>query len=108
MQQNSMEQLAIDIGKEVDEKYKGMTKSRRNVLLAEKQLSLAEENHHLVSRQYEAGIVTSLDVLNATTELGTKRINQVLEQLWFDLAIVALIESIGEYYPLAVVPRDTP
>ena len=84
--------------------YQEVVQRHRNVDLAEKQVALAEENHTLISRQYQVGIVSSLDVLDASTELATKRITQVLERLQYDIAVLKLRKAAGEYSALALVP----
>jgi heterocyst glycolipid deposition protein len=101
MAQNSYEQLSLDIKREVETSHQQVGKQQRNVEVAQKQVELAEENHRLISRQYDAGLVTSLDVLSAATELARKRIIQVIERLNYDIAVLTLQKAAGEYHSLS-------
>ncbi len=103
MTQNSYDQLSLDIRQEVEQSYLDVNKKQRNVEMAEKQVALAEENHKLVSRQYEVGLVPSLDLLNASTELANLRTTQVIERLQYDISLLALRRAVGEYHSLAAV-----
>jgi outer membrane protein TolC len=106
MADNTKAQLYLDVRKEIDQNYQEVIQRRRNMDMADKQVALAEENHSLISRQYEVGIVSSLDVLDASTELSTKRITRVLERLQYDIAVLKLKKAAGEYSSLALVPFD--
>ena len=93
-----MEQLRLDIQQEVKKNKLEVDKRKRNCEFAHQEVNLASENYHLVSKQYEHGMVTSLDVLNASTDLNSKRIMQVLEKMQCDLAILQLNKSVGDYF----------
>ena len=101
MSENQLQQLELDIREEVERNLIELAKTRRNVELAGKRVSLAEETHKLVKRQYEVGLATSLDVMSASTGLSAARINGVIENLQYQLAVLALNKSVGEYHPLA-------
>jgi outer membrane protein TolC len=103
MRANDQAQLTLDIRQQVEQSYLDVNKRQRNVEMAEKQVALAEENHELLSRQYEVGLATSLDLLTAGTEVATKRISQVIERLQYDIALLALRKAVGEYHSLAAV-----
>ena len=101
MAQNSLAQLFLDIRKEVDQNYKQVKKQQRNVDLTAQQVLMAEENHRMVTRQYEVGMASSLDVLNATTTLSNTRNSEIIERLNLDIATLTLRKSVGEYASLA-------
>ena len=61
----------------------------------------AVQPHHLVRRQFEVGLATSLDLATASTELAAQRNAQVLEQLMFEINALALNKSIGDYHALS-------
>ena len=103
---NQLEQAALNIRKEVDQGYTDARKKKRNLDIVGKQLELAETNHQLVSRQYEVGLVSSLDLLAASTEAANKRIEKVIAKLQYDLSVLTLKKAVGEYSSLAVVPLD--
>jgi outer membrane protein TolC len=90
-----VEQLAIEVRKQ-----------RRNVEIAERQVEVAEESHRQVVRQYQSGLATSLELHDAEIELARIKITRVIGRLGYDLAILALEKSVGEYSSLAsVAPR---
>jgi len=106
MAQNDLEQLRLDIRAEVEQAYIEVGRQRRNVEIADVQNDLAEENLTLVDKQYRAGAATSLDALDAATELHNQRVARVLERLRYDVAMLSLSKAIGEYHSLAAVePR---
>lgn len=100
-----IENLMRHIREEVEKSFVKTGMTKRNVALAEKQVMLAEETHALVARQYDAGLVTSLDMLSAATALSERRVHQVLERLQYDLALLTLERDVGEYGPLSGAPR---
>ncbi len=106
MTKNNIEQIALDIRSDVEKRYLEVTQRERNIEILDRQVSLAEENYTLVSKQFEAGLVSSLDVVNASTELASKRITTVYERLMFELAILTLRKSVGEYSSLSLVPAS--
>ncbi|RJO71861.1 MAG: TolC family protein [Myxococcales bacterium] len=97
---NNSRQLDLNIRQEVDTNLRELAKSRRNVEMAGEQARLAEETHHLVTRQYEIGLATSLDVLAARTQLGNARVGLIMEKLQHDLNALTLNKAVGEYDPL--------
>ncbi len=103
---NNLTQVALNIRQEVDQGYTDAQRKKRSFDIVVKQLELAETNHQLVSRQYEVGMVSSLDLLSASTELANKRQERVLAKLQYDLAVLTLRKAVGAYSALAVVPLD--
>jgi outer membrane protein len=68
-----------------------------------KEVSLAQENHRITSKQYGVGLATSLDVntaLNTLTQVRTQLIDQTYA---YQVALLALDQAIGlfaqEYIP---------
>ncbi len=100
---NNQDQLRLDIRQEIDQNHQQVIQRERNMTLADKQVTLAEENYTLINRQYEVGVVSSLDLLNASTELATKRISRVLERLQYDIAVLKLKKAAGDYHSLSIV-----
>ena len=106
MVRNDIQQLRLDIRAQVEQAFLDVERQRRNVELADKQNALAEENQRLVDKQYRAGAATSLDALDAATELHNQRVTRVIERLKYDVAMLSLSKAIGEYHSLsAVEPR---
>jgi len=103
---NNLSQLELDIRAEVEQAFLEVGQQRRNVELSEDQTALAEENLSLVDKQYRAGAASSLDALDAATELHNQRVTRVLERLRFDVALLSLRRAVGEYHSLtAEKPR---
>lgn len=105
MAENEIRNLELGIKQEVDEDFLEVKRRRRNLEYTEKKVALAEENHHLVNRQYQVGLVSSLDVVEATSRLAASRINQVVERMQYELAVLTLKKSAGDYHDLAVVEQ---
>jgi len=98
---NQVKQLKLDIKEQVETAKLQINKHKRNLLLANKQLVLAEDNHRRVQKRYEQGLATSLDVLDANTTLSKANMNVIFEKLQYELAVLKLNKSCGEYLPLA-------
>jgi len=99
---NQADQLSLDIREEVEKGKLAVLQQERNVEIAQKQLELAEETHNLVKRQYELGMASSLDVLDASTRLSNAKSGLILEQLRYDIDALQLNKSVGVYNPLAM------
>ncbi len=95
-------EIMLQIEEEVEQNHLEIDKQKRHVEVADRQVALAEQNHDMVSRQFQAGLVSSLDVVDAATELSNQRILRVFQRLQFDLAILTLEKSLGEYHSLAL------
>lgn len=100
--ENHVTEVMLAIEEEVEQSYQEIDKRKRHVAVADRQVALAEQNHDMVSRQFQAGLVSSLDVVDAATELSNQRILRVFQRLQFDLAILTLEKSLGEYHALAL------
>ncbi len=104
MKDNDLHQLALDIRKEVEQGVLDVNKRLRSIEMADKQIALSKTNHELVSRQYQVGLATGLDLSFASTELANRKIARVIEQLQYDIALLSLRKALGEYHSLADVP----
>lgn len=69
--------------------------AERNLRLAAQQVALAEKTYDAVTRQYRAGLVSSLEVVNAGTELERRRVARVVDRLQRDLARLDLRRALG-------------
>jgi outer membrane protein TolC len=97
------EQLVQDIRQEVEQGYLNVKQQRRNLELAGEQVRVAEQNEYFVTRQYEVGMASSLDLVNAAGELSDKRIAMVLDRLEYDIAVLTLRKAVGGYHALATI-----
>jgi outer membrane protein TolC len=64
--------------------------ARSSLISAQKQLELAREQSRLVHAQFEAGVVTSLEVSDATRVLGSAEVNVVRQELNLQMALLKL------------------
>lgn len=101
-------QLEMSIREDVERRVVELERCQRNRRLVEKQQALAAENHRLVSRQYEEGLSTGLDLLDATNTLSRVRRALVLEELRCDLAVLSLNRTAGEILDAARDDRPVP
>lgn len=105
IEENNIRQLRLDILQEVEQRFLAMQQSERNLELAEKQLKLATDTAHLINRQYELGLASSLDVLNANTTMNTLQKNLIIERLKHQLAQLTIQKAIGDYHFLKDLPK---
>ncbi len=96
---NDLENLELKIRDEVEANLVEYRKRLRNVALAGHQIEVAAETHRLISRQYEVGLATSLDLLTAVNQLTKVQRNKVIENLGLSIAAMKLNKSVGEMIP---------
>jgi outer membrane protein len=101
-------QLEMSIREDVEKRVVELERCQRNRRMVEKQQALAVENHRLVSRQYEEGLSTGLELLDATNTLSRVRRALVLEELRCDLAVLSLNRTAGEVLDAARDDRPVP
>lgn len=94
--ENDLLQMERDAMEDVERKFIEIRKRRRNVEMAGKQLTLAEENHRLSEKMYGQGLATRLELLDATTTLSRARRNLAIESLSRDLAVLELKKAVGQ------------
>ena len=93
--ENKLRQRVLDIRQEVRRGQLELRKTERNLSLAARQLKLAEQTYALISKQYRAGVTSSLEVVNAGAELESRRVSRVVERLRRDLARLKLTRALG-------------
>ena len=101
VESNNLRALELEISEDVQEALTEVKKSERNVKLAEKQVEIAEESYRSLNRQYEVGLASSLDVIDAFTMLGNARNGLVIERLMLDLSVLNLNRAVGALYDIA-------
>ncbi|MBN1297302.1 efflux RND transporter permease subunit [bacterium] len=94
---NTVKQMELDIYKEIEENLLIMNKSRRSLELTMQQVKIMEETHRLISRQFEVGMATSLDLQFAVAQLADVCRQRVVDELNFALSALMLNKSVGVY-----------
>lgn len=96
-------QLKKNVGIEVRQALLDVETLEATLETLKKEVSLAQENHRITSKQYGVGLATSLDVntaLNSLTQVRTQLIDQTYA---YQVALLALDQAIGlfaqEYIP---------
>ena len=98
---NRREKLVSTLKEEVETRYLDVLKRQRKVEATDRKVVLNEENHRLITTRFEAGVISSLEVVNAATKLSNQRLLSVYQRLLFDLAVLGLRKAAGEYNALA-------
>jgi multidrug efflux system outer membrane protein len=98
---NDIAQLELDVRREVEQGILEVENRHRRIELAKKQITLAEKNHEMTNKQYEVGIATGMDLLFAANELTQRRVDLVREQLDYDIALLTLSNTLGNYHHLS-------
>ena len=97
---NNLEKSILNIKEEIENQLIHIQKIKRNIKLSKKQIELLEETYRLVTRQYELGMATSLDVSDISTDLSQIKMSSLLEQLQYDLSILSLNSSLGKVFEM--------
>ncbi len=103
---NDITQLELDVRQEVERGILEVENRHRRIELAKKQITLAEKSHEMTNRQYEVGIATGMDLLFAANELTQRRVNLVREQLDYDIALLTLSNTLGNYHHLSNLSKQ--
>ena len=93
--ENTLRAKVLAVSQEIRQGKLALQKAERNLTLAAKQLELAAETYEMISRQYRAGLTSSLEVVNAGAELEARRTSRVVERLRRDLARLTLQRALG-------------
>jgi outer membrane protein, multidrug efflux system len=102
MAQNQIDQLKLDIKTDVANKVQDKISKQRKLEVSGELVALAEENHKMISKQYEVGMANSLELTDAANELANKKVMRVVAKLEYELALLTLGKTVGEYSSLAL------
>lgn len=100
--ENQIDQLKLDIQTDVNQKVQEKISKQRNLEVTEELVALAEENHNMISRQYQVGMANSLELTDASNELANQKVMLVMAKLQYELALLTLGKTIGEYSSLPI------
>jgi outer membrane protein TolC len=93
--ENNLRAKVLAVSQEIRQGKLALQKAERNLTLAAEQLELAAQTYEMISRQYRAGLTSSLEVVNAGAELEARRTSRVVERLRRDLARLTLRRALG-------------
>ena len=97
--QHELSARDLTIRRQVRQGQLQLSRAERNFRLAGRQLELARQTYDMVSKQYRAGVASSLEVVSAGTELERRRVSRVVGQLERDLARLRLRRALGHRGP---------
>lgn len=102
MAQNRIAALKLEIETDVAQKYQQKVSKERNLEVSGELVALAEENYNMISKQYQVGMANSLELTDASSELANKKVMLALAKLEYELSLLTLGNTIGEYNSLAL------
>jgi outer membrane protein len=91
------EQHRKKVALEIEEAWLACKTKKTNLEAVQKELELSRENYAVILDRYEAGQVTSLDVVNGFTELASAQTNAVNETFDYELANLNLLRMSGRF-----------
>jgi len=90
-----LERLKKDVGIEVKQTLLAVETLEATLETLKKEVSLAQENYRITSKQYAVGLATSLDVNTAVNTLNQVR-TQLIDQTYaYQVALLALDRAVG-------------
>ena len=90
-----LEQLKKDVGIEVKQTLLAVETLEATLETLKKEVSLAQENYKITSKQYGVGLATSLDVNTAVNTLNQVR-TQLIDQTYaYQVSLLALDRAVG-------------
>jgi outer membrane protein len=90
-----LEQLKDAILLEVHQSYLSLLQSKEKVLVAQKGVRQAEENHRITQNKFRAGTATNTDLLDAELALLQARVSLTTSLIDHELADARLIRAMG-------------
>ena len=97
---------SVDI--QVEEAYLGLMTQRELFSSLRQQVVFARDNHNAVSRQFEAGLANSLDVMDANTLLVTSERQVADAELSCELLAIRLMRETGILLKTVLKPELKP
>lgn len=92
-----LSQLKKNIGVEVRQAFLAVQTLNVNLETLKKEVSLAQENYNITSKQYGVGLSTSLDLNTALNVLNLTRTQLVDRTYEYQVALLALDKAIGVF-----------
>lgn len=89
--------LSRTVKQDVETSLLNLESARANLVKAEEQARLADENATLVRAQYDAGVATYLDVVDALNALFGAQVSAVTNELNVQVASLQLSRAIGKF-----------
>ena len=90
-----LERLKKDVGIEVKQTLLAVETLEATLDTLKKEISLAQENYKITSKQYGVGLATSLDVNTAVNTLNQVR-TQLIDQTYaYQVSLLALDRAVG-------------
>ncbi|MBI5197656.1 MAG: TolC family protein [Nitrospirae bacterium] len=90
-------QLEKEVGADVHNALLNLRASASVLKSLNKQVAFAKENYEMVSKQFQNGLATNVDVLDANTLLSEAERDQVHAQMEKEVAYLALQKSMGMF-----------
>lgn len=90
-----LDKLKKDIGVEVRQAFLAVQTLNINLETLKKEVSLAQENYNITSKQYGVGLSTSLDLNTALNSLNLARTQLADRTYEYQVALLALDKAIG-------------
>ena len=100
----SRDDLSDQIRKQVLQARLDMRTSAANLQKAQATARLSNENAQLVQARFDAGLATSLDVTDASTQRFQSNVDVIRQKLNLDVSMLALARSMGIFDKVAGVP----
>ena len=99
-----LSQLKKNVGIEVRQAFLNVETLEATLETLKKEVSLAQENYRITSKQYGVGLATSLDVNTALNTLNQVR-TQLIDQTYaYQVALLALDHAVG-LFAQAYIPQ---
>jgi outer membrane protein len=90
-----LERLKKDVGIEVKQTLLEVATLEATLETLKKEVSLAQENYKITSKQYAVGLATSLDVNTAVNTLNQVRTQAIDQTYAYQVALLALDRAVG-------------
>lgn len=97
--QEGLHKLELQIRKEVQVAQSNVEQAKINLEASEQEVRLARKTYDAVSKAYEAGMATSLELRDAELLVTNAEFSRVRTSLALDLSFLALERAIGRFAP---------
>lgn len=98
-------QLTRNIEREVRAAILELRTAEASLLTSRRELELARENHGMVMARFRAGLATTIEAVDAATQLANAEVGVLREELAVDTVRVNLLRAVGAE-PIAALAGD--
>ena len=103
----NLQLLKETVQRSIHEIRNDINTTQKSLEVNKKQILLAQKNFELMKEQYDVGLATSKDVLDANTSLISAELSETIDRYNLTRLYINLINETGQLLPYLSIDEDT-